>query len=123
SHPVGASRSALGSSPSQQQVADQSPAATGSARPSPGRKKAARTYTGNPITTQYGVVQVAAVVRAGKLTDVRVLQRTDDGARSEQVNAMALPKLKSEALAAHSANIDVVSGATYTSTGYARSLQ
>lgn len=126
SHPVGASRSALGTTSSPPAASERSPSATTSAGPTAGKGKAAkraRTYTGKPVTTQYGVVQVAAVVRAGKLADVRVLQHTDDGARSQQVNAAALPKLKSEALSAQKANIDVVSGATYTSTGYARSLQ
>ena len=81
------------------------------------------TFTGDPIDTPYGTMQVSAVVANGKLTSVKVLRHTDVGGRSAQIDAAALPVLKSEAMSAHSANIDVVSGATYTSQGYARSLQ
>jgi uncharacterized protein with FMN-binding domain len=66
---------------------------------------------------------VAAVIANGKLTSVKVLRQTDVGGRSTQIDDAALPVLKSEAMSAHSAHIDVVSGATYTSQGYARSLQ
>jgi uncharacterized protein with FMN-binding domain len=80
------------------------------------------TFAGDPIDTPYGTMQVAAVIINGKLTDVRPLQETDGG-RSQQIDAAAIPVLKSEALSAHGANIDVVSGATFTSQGYAKSLQ
>jgi uncharacterized protein with FMN-binding domain len=79
-------------------------------------------FTGDPEDTPYGTVQVQAVLSGGRLTDVVVLQQTDGG-RSAAIDAYALPVLKSEALKKQSANVDVVSGATYTSTGYARSLQ
>jgi uncharacterized protein with FMN-binding domain len=80
------------------------------------------TFTGDPIGNPYGTMQVAAVIRDGKLTDIHVLRETDGG-RSHQIDAAAIPVLKSEALSAHSANINVVSGATFTSQGYAQSLQ
>lgn len=79
-------------------------------------------FKGAPIDTRYGTMQVAAVVKSGKLTDIKVLQETDGG-RSQQIDAAAIPMLKSEALTAQSARIDAVSGATYTSQGYAQSLQ
>ena len=79
-------------------------------------------FTGPVIATRYGPVQVEAVLAAGKLTDVLVLKETDGG-RSRAIDSYALPVLRTEALAAQGANIDVVSGATYTSSGYARSLQ
>ncbi|MHA6764107.1 FMN-binding protein [Streptacidiphilus sp. PAMC 29251] len=74
------------------------------------------------VDTRYGPVQVQAVLTGGKLTEVVVLQETDGG-RSRAIDSYALPVLRTEALAAQGANIDVVSGATYTSIGYARSLQ
>jgi uncharacterized protein with FMN-binding domain len=80
------------------------------------------TFTGDPADTPYGTMQVTAVVRAGKLTDVGVLQETDGG-RSHQIDDASIPILRSEALSAQGANIDVVSGATFTSQGYAQSLQ
>ena len=43
--------------------------------------------------------------------------------RDEQINAYALPILVQATLDSQSANIDMVSGATYTSSGYLQSLQ
>ncbi|MCW2885771.1 MAG: FMN-binding protein [Streptosporangiaceae bacterium] len=80
------------------------------------------TFTGSPFDNPYGTIQVAAVIRDGKLTDIKLLQETDGG-RSHQIDDAAIPVLKSQALSKHSANIDVVSGATFTSQGYAQSLQ
>jgi uncharacterized protein with FMN-binding domain len=79
-------------------------------------------FTGSVIDTPYGPVQVRAVMAAGRLTDVAVLQQTSGG-RSGTIDSYALPILTSEALKKQSADIDVVSGATYTSSGYAQSLQ
>jgi uncharacterized protein with FMN-binding domain len=80
------------------------------------------TFDGSPYDNPYGTMQVAAVLRNGKLTDIKVLQETDGG-RSHQIDAAAIPVLRSQALSKHSANINVVSGATFTSQGYAQSLQ
>jgi uncharacterized protein with FMN-binding domain len=54
---------------------------------------------------------------------VTVLQRTNDGPESQQVDGSAIPRLVSETLAAQSGHIDAVRGATYTSEGYIGSLQ
>ena len=51
------------------------------------------------------------------------MQRTNDGAESDQIDANAIPKLTSETLTAQSAHINAVSGASYTSSGYIQSLQ
>ncbi len=115
---AGAPRPALAGSPDTGQGA---PPAGGARTPAASGAAAGR-YTGQAVTTPYGTVQVRAVLDNGKLTDVEVLQRTSGG-RSTQIDSYALPILKSEALRAQSARIDVVSGATYTSDGYARSLQ
>lgn len=129
SHTAGAPKSALADTGAGSTMA--SPGGrdgTSSASPS-ARQRSKRpagksgAFTGDPIDTRYGTMQVAAVITNGKLTSVKVLRHTDDGGRSAQIDAAALPVLKSEAMSAHSANIDVVSGATYTSHGYARSLQ
>ena len=79
-------------------------------------------FLGATEQTVYGPMQVRAVVRAGALASVDVVQHTDAG-RSDQIDSFALPMLRREALKAQSADIDVVSGATFTSAGYARSLQ
>jgi uncharacterized protein with FMN-binding domain len=68
-------------------------------------------------------MQVQVTLAGTKITKVTVLQRTDDGAESDQIDAYAIPKLTSETLAAQSAHIDAVSGASYTSSGYIQSLQ
>jgi uncharacterized protein with FMN-binding domain len=118
------SRAATGPGAGDGAGATSPPQAGATRRPKASARPAGRsgTFAGNPIDTRYGTMQVAAVISNGKLTDVRLLQETDGG-RSHQIDAAAIPVLKSEALSAHGANIDVVSGATFTSQGYAKSLQ
>ncbi|MCW7941180.1 FMN-binding protein [Streptomyces hygroscopicus] len=89
---------------------------------SSGSSAKARTVTGNVAQTQYGNVQVRLTVSGGKITQAEAVQ-APKGGLSDQKTAMAVPKLNQEAVSAQSANIDAVSGATYTSTGYKQSLQ
>ena len=84
---------------------------------------ATRTFTGAVANTQYGPMQVQVTVLDSKITGVRVLQHTDTGTESQQIDATAIPQLTRETLAAQSARIDAVSGASYTSAGYIQSLQ
>ena len=77
---------------------------------------------GPVVSTRFGPVQVEVVVAKGKVTDVVALQ-LPTGRRSGQISNYAEPILHDEALQAQSANIDLVSGATYTSDAYAQSLQ
>ena len=81
------------------------------------------TYTGTKIRTVYGDVQVKVTVNGNKITDVQPLTLPSDRARSAYISQVAGPMLRSEALQAQNANIDIVSGATYTSDAYAQSLQ
>jgi hypothetical protein len=83
----------------------------------------ARTVTGPVVSTRFGTVQVAITVEGGQLTDVTALQLPTGDRRSASISNRVEPTLRSEALTAQSANIDGVSGATYTSDAYARSLQ
>jgi len=57
------------------------------------------------------------------ITDIQALETPSRERESERINQQAVPMLTQEALAAQSAQIDTVSGATYTSQGYAQSLQ
>ncbi|MGX1543634.1 FMN-binding protein [Streptomyces adustus] len=82
----------------------------------------ARTVSGSVAQTQYGPVQVRITVSGGKITKAEAVQ-APSGGTSSQKTALAVPKLNQEAVAAGSADIDAVSGATYTSTGYKQSLQ
>jgi uncharacterized protein with FMN-binding domain len=81
------------------------------------------TFTGDPIDTPYGTVQIALVVQAGQIVDVNELQMPFDRRLSAQISAEAGPILRSQVLRAQSANINGVSGASYTSYGYWESLQ
>jgi uncharacterized protein with FMN-binding domain len=87
------------------------------------KQPATRTVTGKVDNTLRGPMQVELTLDGQRITKVTVLQRTDDGAESNQIDAMAIPQLTSETLAAQSARIDAVSGASYTSAGYIQSLQ
>ncbi|KUL34842.1 FMN-binding protein [Streptomyces sp. NRRL F-4489] len=89
----------------------------------PGGRPADGTYTGAPVPTRYGTVQVAATVTGGRLTAVKVLQMPSENGRDQEIAAYAVPRLTQEALSVHGAGIDAVSGASYTSAGYIRSLQ
>ena len=82
-----------------------------------------RAVTGNTITTIYGPVQVQAVLRTSKIVGVNILRRPAETSMDVQIGQYAFPKLVGETLVAQSARIDTVSGATYTSGGYIRSLQ
>jgi len=82
-----------------------------------------RSVTGSAIDTRYGAVQVKVTLDGTKITKIDVLQYPSQDHRDQEINSYALPLLNQEAIAAQSASIDVVSGATYTSDGYTRSLQ
>ncbi|GAA3707191.1 hypothetical protein GCM10022399_24890 [Terrabacter ginsenosidimutans] len=81
------------------------------------------TVDGAVVGTQYGSVQVRVSFTGKKITNVHALQLTDSSGTSVSISAGAAPTLRHEALAAQSAKIDVVSGATYTSEAYQQSLQ
>lgn len=78
---------------------------------------------GAVVSTQYGDVQVEVTITGGKITDVQALQFPNQEPRDQQINADALPRLQAQVISAQSANIDGVSGATFTTQGYIGSLQ
>lgn len=81
------------------------------------------TFTGQVANTRFGPVQVQITVSGGAITDVLVPQYPSESGRDQQINSRALPVLVKETVQAQSAEVDMVSGATYTSTGYRTSLQ
>ncbi|MFF5499026.1 FMN-binding protein [Streptomyces aquilus] len=83
----------------------------------------AGTFTGDSVQTRWGPVQVRITIKGGRLTDVTAVASPSDNPRDQEINSYALPRLRTEALQAQSADIDTVSGATYTSDGYRQSLQ
>ncbi|NQW89101.1 FMN-binding protein [Curtobacterium sp. VKM Ac-2861] len=84
---------------------------------------ASGTFAGDTTQTRYGPVQVQITVADGTITDVTPLQLTNSDGRSVQISQQAAPVLRQEALQAQSAQIQSVSGATFTSQGYTTSLQ
>jgi len=83
-----------------------------------------RTGTG-PVTNYFfGTVSVSVTVSGKKITNISIASLNDGGnPRSQQIDQYALPQLEQQALAANGANIQGVSGATYTSQGFVQSLQ
>jgi uncharacterized protein with FMN-binding domain len=96
--------------------------ATGGAS-DPTAQAQALTVTGPVVSTRWGAVQVEITVENGQLADVAALQLPDGDRRSASISSQVEATLRSQALSAQSAAIDGVSGATYTSDAYARSLQ
>lgn len=88
-----------------------------------GGSSATGKFTGDTTQTRYGPVQVQITVANGTITDVTALQLTNSDGRSVQISQQAAPILRQEALQAQSAQIQSVSGATFTSEGYTTSLQ
>jgi uncharacterized protein with FMN-binding domain len=112
---------ALGSS----QAAPEEPSpSTSGATPAPTPSgPVAGTFSGRVVTTIFGDTQVRVVVSGGHVSDVQAVQLPYDRPRSALISNYAAPILRSEAISAQSARIDVVSGATFTSEAYAQSLE
>ena len=81
------------------------------------------TVNGASESTPYGPVQVQLVLRDRRIVRAVAIDFPDVGGRDREINSYAIPQLQQETLAAQSAHIDAVSGASYTSDGYTRSLQ
>ena len=79
-------------------------------------------YTGSVADAQWGYIQVKAIISNGKITDVQFLQYPNERDRSIMINSYADPQLTSEAIAAQSANVDAITGATDTSQAFIQSL-
>lgn len=86
-------------------------------------KSTAKTYTGSAAYTRYGPVQVRVTVKNSRVVSAEAIVYPTSAALDQQINSYAIPRLNAEATSASSANIDMVSGATYTSQGYLASLQ
>ncbi|MFH9353367.1 FMN-binding protein [Kitasatospora sp. NPDC017646] len=101
-------------------------AADTSASPTPAPASgggATRKVSGDTVNTRYGPVQVQVTLAGSRITTVDVVKYPTQDRRDREINADALPVLNQEAISAQNAQIDAVSGATYTSDGYIRSLQ
>ena len=81
------------------------------------------TFTGNSANTRYGPVKVRITVSGGRISAVDIVDVPQGNPRDVEINNFAVPVLQNETLSTQSAQIDFVSGATFTSDGYTRSLQ
>jgi uncharacterized protein with FMN-binding domain len=111
---------ASGSGPANPGVGSSAP--TTPTTTAPKTNAASGTARGNVTQYRFGVLQVSATVSGGRLTNVTTQVQSADP-RSQQIDDQALPILRSEALSAQSANIQGVSGATYTAQAFITSLQ
>ena len=80
-------------------------------------------FTGQDFPNFYGDVQVQVIVSGGRITDVKALKYPTDRPQSAYISSVAIPYLHDEVLKAQSAQIDIISGATFTSDSYTQSLQ
>lgn len=103
--------------------------ASGRSAPASGPSAAAgpagtRTVTGPEVNYSFGILAVKITVSRGKITRVGLAYLDDSGnPKSQYIDQQSIPILEHEALQAQSANIQGVSGASYTSAGFAQSLQ
>ena len=81
------------------------------------------TVTGAAIGIRWGAVQVQVTITDGVITEVTAIELPDGDRHSAQLSQRAEPQLRSSALATQGTDVDIVSGATYTSLAYAQSLQ
>jgi uncharacterized protein with FMN-binding domain len=105
-----------------------SPSDSGSGAPTPTPTNPGPTYkdgqyTGQDSQNQFGDTQVKVTISGGQITDVQAVQLPFDRPRSAEISQYAAPQLHDEVLQAQSAQIDSLSGATYTSDAYAQSVQ
>jgi hypothetical protein len=89
-----------------------------------GGQSASRTATGPGVNYNFGVLSVKVTASGGKIIKIGIASLDDGGnPRSQSIDQQAIPILEQQALQAQSANIQGVSGASYTSAGFAQSLQ
>jgi uncharacterized protein with FMN-binding domain len=80
------------------------------------------TFTGKREYAYYGYVRVQAVVQDGKVTGIKIIEYPSDNGRSRYINSVALPYLIQETVDAQSYRVDLISGATFTSSAYVKSV-
>jgi len=117
--PPPSSTTTTGAPPAPGSTTTTTPAPTTTAAPT-----TSRTATGASVNYNWGVMSVSATVTGTKITKVFIASLDDGGnSRSQSIDQQSIPILEQQALQAQSANIQGVSGASYTSAGFAQSLQ
>ena len=87
--------------------------------------KGAQTVVGSDqsLAGSLGDIQVKVTASNGKLVSVGMAKMNLHGPQSQQISNSVIPQLEQQTLASNGGPIQGVSGATYTSQAYARSLQ
>jgi uncharacterized protein with FMN-binding domain len=93
------------------------------ADPSPSPGPNGTTYIGDSVYTEFGYVTAQVTVVDGRIVDVVLLEMPADGARSVVLSDRVALEMRERVLAAQSANVDTVSGATWTSEAYRQSVR
>jgi uncharacterized protein with FMN-binding domain len=97
--------------------------ATSSTSSSSSGSSGSKTATGDAVDTQYGPAQVKVTVKDGKIVSVEAVELQSNDPHSQQISSSAAPTLQQEILSKQSADVDAVSGATFTSASYVQSVQ
>ena len=122
--PRGGSGTAGASTAKPKAAASKSASAATPKASSPGTPSSIRTAVGPQVNYSWGVLSVSVTVSGTKVTKVGIASLDDGGnPRSQSIDQNSIPLLEQQALAAQSANIQGVSGASYTSAGFKQSLQ
>lgn len=120
----GTTSGSTSASPSTTATPSPSPSPAGTSTPAAGSTTSSTvTVAGGVSQTRYGPVQVSVTFSGTTIVDVQTLQSPSAERESQQIAERSTPVLAEEVLAAQSAKIDTVSGATYTSEGYRQSVQ
>ena len=96
---------------------------TGATTAPPTTTGTTRSGTGQDVQYQYGDLQLKVTERGSTITNIEIVADGAADSRSAEINSQALPILEQQAMSAQSANVDSVSGATFTSNAYQQALQ
>ncbi|WP_022899470.1 FMN-binding protein [Humibacter albus] len=118
-----APQSSIGTATGSTPASTPAPSSTASPATAGTPSASSTTVTGQTEQTPYGPVQVEVTFTGTKITAIKVLQVPDRRGRDAEIASYAVPQLEQEVLASQSAQVDTVSGATYTSGGYLASVQ
>ena len=99
---------------------DPTTAPTNGAQPDTPTPIAPETFTGDAVTMRYGIVQVKITVQGGKIIDAQAVQAPSGS--NDRYTQKAVPVLRQQTIAIQSANVQGVSGASFTSYGWYQSL-
>jgi uncharacterized protein with FMN-binding domain len=122
-HAQAPARTATAPAPTTATTPATTPTTKSTASGSSGSGSGSGTATGDAVPTRYGNAQVRVTVSGGRIVKVQALQLQGNDPRSLQISSSAEPILQQEVLSRQTAGVDAVSGATFTSASYTRSVQ